>query len=55
MARVIITGGGVSGLSAGIYARLSGHEAVIYEAHGVPGGNLTGWDRGGYHIDNCVH
>ncbi|MBO4869814.1 MAG: NAD(P)/FAD-dependent oxidoreductase [Clostridia bacterium] len=55
MARVIITGGGVSGLSAGIYARLSGHEAVIYEAHSVPGGNLTGWDRGGYHIDNCVH
>lgn len=55
MAKIIIIGGGVSGLSAGIYARLSGHEATVYESHSIPGGNLTGWDRGGYHIDNCIH
>ena len=55
MSKIIITGGGVAGLSAGIYARLNGYEAVIYEKHHVPGGNLTGWDRGGYHIDNCIH
>ena len=55
MAKVIIVGGGVAGLSAGIYALLSGHTAVIYEKHTVAGGNLTGWQRGAYHIDNCIH
>ncbi len=55
MAKILIIGGGVAGLSAGIYARLSGHEAVICEKHFLPGGNLTGWSRGEYHIDNCVH
>lgn len=55
MAKILIIGGGVAGLSAGIYARLSGHQAVICEKHFVAGGNLTGWDRGEYHIDNCVH
>ena len=55
MAKILIIGGGVAGLSAGIYARLSGHQAVICEKHFVAGGNLTGWDRAGYHIDNCIH
>lgn len=55
MAKIVIIGGGVAGLTAGIYARMNGFEAVIYEKHTIPGGNLTGWNRGGYHIDNCVH
>lgn len=55
MAKILIIGGGVSGLSAGIYARLTGNEAVICEKHVIAGGNLTGWDRGEYHIDNCIH
>ncbi len=55
MAKIAIVGGGVSGLSAGIYAQLSGHSAVICERHNVAGGNLTGWQRGEYHIDNCIH
>ena len=55
MSKILIIGGGVSGLSAGIYAELCGHEAVICEKHFVAGGNLTGWDRGEYHIDNCIH
>ena len=55
MAKILIVGGGVAGLSAGIYAQLNGHSAVIYERHTVPGGNLTGWQRGEYHIDNCIH
>jgi len=55
MAKIVIVGGGVAGLSAGIYARLSGHKATVYERHFKAGGNLTGWDRCGYHIDNCIH
>lgn len=55
MAKILIVGGGVAGLSAGIYAQLSGHQAVVYERHNVAGGNLTGWQRGDYHIDNCIH
>ena len=55
MAKIAIVGGGVSGLSAGIYAQLSGHTATICERHNVAGGNLTGWQRGEYHIDNCIH
>lgn len=55
MAKIAIVGGGVSGLSAGIYAQLSGHQAVICERNHISGGNLTGWQRGEYHIDNCIH
>lgn len=55
MAEILIIGGGVSGLSAGIYAQMHGHHAVVCEKHSIAGGNLTGWDRGEYHIDNCIH
>ena len=55
MAKILIIGAGVAGLSAGIHARLHGHEAVICEKHFISGGNLTAWDRSGYHIDNCIH
>ena len=55
MAKIIIIGGGVSGLSAGIHAKMSGHDAIICERHSSPGGNLTGWKRGEYEIDNCIH
>ena len=55
MAEIVIIGGGVSGLSAGIYSALGGHRVRIYEKHTEPGGNLTGWQRGSYHIDNCIH
>ena len=55
MAKIIIIGGGVAGLSAGIYAQMKGHNAIICERHNLPGGNLTGWQRGEYEIDNCIH
>ncbi len=55
MAKIVIVGGGVAGLAAGIHAQLSGHSATVYERHFKAGGNLTGWDRRGYHIDNCIH
>ncbi len=53
--KVVIIGGGIAGLSAGIYARLSGFETEIYEKNAIPGGECIGWNREGYHIDNCIH
>lgn len=53
--KIIIIGGGISGLSAGIYAEQHGLHAVILEKHYIPGGFCTGWDRKGFHIDGCVH
>ena len=55
MANILILGGGVAGLSAGIYAQLEGHHALICERSQTVGGNLTGWHRGGCQIDNCIH
>lgn len=55
MKKIIIIGGGVAGLTAGIYARRSGFECEIYEQHTIVGGECTSWKRHGFHIDNCVH
>lgn len=54
MKKVLIIGGGISGLTAGIFAQKSGFESIIYEKHRIPGGECTGWDRNGYHIDGCI-
>ena len=53
--KVIVIGGGIAGLSAGIYALRHGFAVELYEKNAVPGGECTGWDRQGYHIDNCIH
>ena len=53
--KIAIIGGGVAGLSAGIYAQRAGYETVIYEKNSVLGGSLSGWYRNGYGIDNCLH
>ena len=53
--KIIIVGGGIAGLSAGVYALKAGYEAVIYEKNAVAGGECMGWNRKGYHIDNCIH
>ena len=42
-------------VSAGIYARLNGFEAHIFELHDKPGGLCTSWKRKGYTIDGCIH
>ena len=62
MPNLIIIGGGVAGLTAGIYAHLlpTGREkthltSTIYERHALPGGMLSYWERQSFHIDNCVH
>jgi phytoene dehydrogenase-like protein len=55
MTKVIIVGGGIAGLAAGIYARKSGFETVIFESGLVPGGNCTGWRRKGYFFEGGMH
>ena len=39
--RVVIIGAGISGLSAGCYARMNGYDTEIHEAHSLPGGLCT--------------
>jgi phytoene dehydrogenase-like protein len=55
MAKVIIAGGGIAGLAAGVYAQKSGFETIIYESNMVPGGNCTGWRRKGYFFEGGMH
>lgn len=55
MKKAVIIGAGIAGLSCGIYAQLNGFDTEIYEMHTIPGGECTGWDRGGYHFDGCIH
>jgi len=55
MNKIIIIGGGIAGLSAGIFAQKNGFDSVILEKHHTLGGECTGWDRQGYHIDGCIH
>jgi len=53
--KIVIIGGGVAGLSAGIYAKLNGFDTEIIEMHSVTGGQCTAWDRKGYRFDYCLH
>lgn len=55
MKKVVIIGAGIAGLTCGIYARHNGFDTEIYESHSIPGGECTGWDRGAYHFDGCIH
>ena len=53
--KVVIIGGGIAGLSAGIYSAMNGFETEIIEMHNVAGGQCTAWDRKGYRFDYCLH
>ena len=53
--KIVIIGGGVAGLSAGIYAKLNNFDAEILEMHSVAGGQCTAWERKGYRFDYCLH
>ncbi len=55
MKKIVIIGGGIAGLSAGIFAQKNGFESIILEKHHTLGGECTGWNRQGYHIDGCIH
>lgn len=53
--KIIVVGGGVSGLSAGIFGLLNGFDVQIYEKNSVPGGLCASWKRKGYEVDGCIH
>ena len=52
---IAIIGGGISGLSAGIYALKNGYDVTIYEMQPYVGGFCTGWYRQGRYVDGCLH
>lgn len=53
--RIAIIGGGISGLSAGIYARINGFETVIYEMGTKAGGVCSSWERDGFYVNGSIH
>ncbi len=53
--KIVVIGGGISGLVAAVYGSLAGFSVTVYEQQQTVGGECTGWDRDGYHIDNCIH
>jgi len=55
MKKVIIIGGGIAGLSAGVFAQLSGFDTTILEGHSIAGGNCTSWKRKGYLFEGGLH
>lgn len=55
MKKIIIIGGGIAGMTAGVLLQKAGFTTEIYERNALPGGQCTGWKREGYFIDNCIH
>ena len=53
--KVIIIGGGIAGLCAGVYARRCGYEVELFEKNERPGGLATSWRRGDYTFETCLH
>ena len=51
---LVIVGGGVAGLTAGVYAARSGYRVTLLEMHALPGGLCTSWRRKGYLFDGSV-
>ncbi len=53
--KAIVIGGGLSGLTAGIYLLKYGFDVEILEKNAYMGGLCTGWIRKGSYIDGCIH
>lgn len=55
MKKIIIVGAGIAGLTAGVYAKMSGFDVTIYESHSIAGGASTSWKRNGYYFEGGMH
>ena len=53
--KIIVIGAGLAGLAAGIYARINGYDAHIFEHGNQPGGVSATWKRKGFRIDGGIH
>lgn len=53
--RILIIGGGIAGLCAGVYARKCGYAVEILEQHQSVGGLAASWRRGDYVFETCLH
>lgn len=53
--KVVVIGGGIAGLSAGIYSAMNGFNTEILEMHTVAGGQCTAWERNKFRFDYCLH
>lgn len=53
--RVGIVGGGVAGLTAGIFAASRGADVTVIEKNTSGAGAMCGWVRDGCMIDGCLH
>ncbi len=52
---IIVIGGGLGGLSTGIYALMNDYNVTIFERNPVPGGLAACWRRKQYLIDGGIH
>lgn len=53
--KVVVIGGGIAGLSAGVYALRCGFDVTVLESHSIAGGNCTSWKRSGYLFEGGMH
>ena len=53
--KVIVIGGGIAGLSAGVYALRCGFDVTVLESHNIAGGNCTSWRRKDYLFEGGMH
>jgi len=53
--KVVIIGGGITGLCAAVYARNCGYDVEVFEQHESAGGLATSWHRDGYTFETCLH
>jgi phytoene desaturase len=51
VARVVVVGAGLGGLSAACHLVGRGHDVTVLEAADVPGGRAGTWAEGGYRFD----
>ncbi len=52
MSKIIIIGSGIGGLVAGNYLAKKGHDVIIFESNGVPGGYTSGFRRKGFYFES---
>ena len=53
--QIIIIGGGLAGLNAGIELLQKGHKVTIIEKNKNVGGLCSGYDVDGFYVDACIH